>query len=443
MKARIEDVLDRGTLVVLRDEAGVQDAWAFIRDQIIECVGEVAGVAAAERVEQFGLGALHEVVPANLIGALRDVAMARIRPTLLRTTVRVAREVLGIDGDFYVDDYTILRINLPYEVALEAPMDAENPGIGRMSETARAAADSARVNDPVYDPQGYHCGTPPASWAHGPHLDSWTGHSLGGVNLWWAISDVTVENSMFVFPELFGASLDPDPRSLYLRSGHALPRPTMTPLAAGELLVFNPQVLHGTHLNLSGRTRVALSTRINTQAPRFDPTCFYAREFWHSSVDLEAESFDVITRFPRAENLSPILGPAAPPAAMTPTPTIPIVIGDEGWIDVMASADLAFGDKVVLSDRGDDADGGTWLLCRTTEGVRMVGARCPHLGVPMADGFHDDTSLYCPAHAVSFKLADGLSASPVLRLAVGSVRERAGRIEVSTSPLGANVEPAR
>jgi nitrite reductase/ring-hydroxylating ferredoxin subunit len=427
--AALDSVLADGEMLVLRDEAGVREGWEVIHAETLDAVGLVAGAGARERVARDGLGVLHEVLPADRIGALRDEVMPRIRATLFAVTARVAREVLGITGEFFVDDYTILRVNFPYEVALEAAMDAENPGIGRMSEGARAAAQKAKVVDPVYDPRGYHRDQPPAAWAHGPHLDTWTGHSRGGVNLWWAIGDVVPEHSMFFYRELFDVPLAPDPRSLYLQEGRPLPRPQPMPLKAGELLVFNPEVLHGTHLNVSGLTRVAASTRINASPPLFDPTCFHAREFWHRSGDLDAGDLDAITRFPRAEHLAPPPRTPRPGEGPAPAATMPLPPGlaAGGWCDVAAAADLPPAGKLVLTDA---AGAPAWALCATRSGIRAIGARCPHLGTSLADGHHDEDHVYCPAHAVRFDLKDGSCPSAALRLPVARARVRDGRIEL-------------
>jgi hypothetical protein len=101
----------------------------------------------------------------------------------------------------------ILRINFPYEVARKASAAAENPGIGRISVALRDVAKARRVTDPVYDPKGYHKGHPPAAWAHGPHIDSWAGHSKDGLNIWWAIGPVPAEAGMVLYPELAGKTL--------------------------------------------------------------------------------------------------------------------------------------------------------------------------------------------------------------------------------------------
>lgn len=426
----LDDILHAGRYLIVRDDAGLREIHAAIHAEVVAAVGRVAGDAARERIARDGLEALHEVLPPDKIGALRDEFMPLARPLLLDATCRVAREVLGIEGEYFVDDYQILRVNFPYEVALQAPGTAENPGIGRMSESVKREAAAAKVVDPVYNPRGYHRDQPPAAWAHGPHLDTWTGHSREGVNLWWAIGDVVEENSMFFYFGLFGEPLEPDPTSLYLKAGQPLPKPTPMSLEAGEMIVFNPEVLHGTHLNVSGRTRVAASMRINARAPKFDPTCFYAREFWHSSTDLEAGRLDEVVRFARAENLADPVPP--PPGVSRPTAprvTLPQPLTADAWTDVCAAdAVPGTGGKLIV----EDADGAPVLLVvRTAGGLRAVGARCPHLGTQLSDGFHDDGAIHCPAHAMRFSLESGASSSPLLRLAVASAREANGRLLLS------------
>ena len=107
---------------------------------------------------------------------------------------------------------------------------------------------------------------------------------------------------MIFYPGSFGISYEADPRSLYLAEGFPLPAPRKMALHPGEMLIFNPELLHATHLNTTQHTRIALSARINPRQPRFNPRCFYAREFWHSSLDLEAGKTDTIRQFAREDN---------------------------------------------------------------------------------------------------------------------------------------------
>jgi len=328
----------------------------------------------------------------------------------------VGRDALGWGHDFYVDDYLILRINFPYAVARLAAATGENPGIGRVSPGVRAAAAARRVKDPLYDPKAYHRDHPPPSWAHGPHLDSWAGHSRDGFNIWWAICDVPSEAGMVLYPQLADTPLACDRRSLYIAAGHRLPPPTFAPLAAGEMLVFDPEILHGTHLNVTDKTRVAVSLRLNAGQPTFDPASFYAREFWRTAGDIEAGRFDVVRHLKREDHLASDALPPVPP----PPPrgsSAPIAVG-EGRVRVALAEPLATGDRLSLA-LGDRRV----LLIRTEEGLRASDGLCPHYGLELEDGGVRGDRLHCPGCAVAFDMTTGRSTCADLALRIYAVCE--------------------
>lgn len=400
-------------------------------EEIFTAVGVVGGADAATALRLKSLGALHEVVDARDVSELRDRVLEALRPDLLAMAVAVGRRVLGWRDDFFVDDYLILRVNFPYDIARQADATAENPGIGRLSPWMREAARARRVTDTVYDPKGYHKGHPPAAWAHGPHLDSWTGHSKDGCNIWWAIGDVPAEAGMILYPELIGTDLLVDPRSLYLQSGYALPKPTYFPLDAGEMLVFDPEVLHGTHLNLTNKTRVAVSLRLNARQPTFDPDCFYAREFWRRASDIEAGRYSVVEHFKREHHLADVEPPSSapkPPRTMVlalepPTTPGPVVVGAASLVSEGGRL------SVQVANR-------TALIVRRNGNLAAFDAACPHYGVCLADGAADRTTTYCPGCGVGFDLSSGCSASPSLTLRRLAVCERDGAILLDLDAAG-------
>ena len=200
-----------------------------VLEEIVKSVDAIAGPPAARTIETEGVEMLHTVIDAGDVARLREHVVETLRHDLLQLAVRVGRTVLGWRHEFYTDDYLILRVNFPYDVARNADPAAENPGIGRVSPEMRQTATARRVVDPVFDPKGYHKDHPAAAWAHGPHRDSWTGHSRDGINIWWAISSVPAEAGMVLYPELDDVELSSDPRSGYLRAGYRLPKPTFAP----------------------------------------------------------------------------------------------------------------------------------------------------------------------------------------------------------------------
>jgi nitrite reductase/ring-hydroxylating ferredoxin subunit len=411
----------------VRDLPGYAGMTGRVVDEIVDAIAHVKGPAAAARVRDEGVQRLHEVIDAREVTPLRDRVLDALRTPLLEMSVAVGRRVLGWTGDFYVDDYLILRVNFPFEVARGTDRGAENPGVGRLSASVRDLFKARKTIDPVYDPKSYHHNLPPAAWAHGPHCDSWAGHSRDGRNIWWAIGPVPADAGMVLYPELSNMDLPPDPRTLYLKAGIPLPPPTALPLDAGEMLVFDPEVLHGTHLNTTGDTRVAVSMRLNASRPVFDPGCFYAREFWRRAADIEA-GVDEVLHLPRDENL----GPAAPVRAAAVAARLPVAAGAVdpagGVIRARLNGTSAAALRVIV-----EADGRRVMVVRTASGLRAYDAACPHYGLDLADGGMDATKLYCPGCALAFDLATGRSACASLALAAYDVREQDGVVLIGAA----------
>lgn len=427
-------ILRNGTYATFPATGFLKQTADKVYDLVLDAVEEIESADARQHLEAFSLAQLHEVMPASKIGELRNHVMGRYRRDLFEAVCRFARESLGVTGEFYVDDYAILRVNYPYEIAKDAPMNTENPGIGRMSKEARTHFVENKREDPVYDPKGYQHNMPPAAWAHGPHQDTWTGHSRDGINLWWAMENTVPENSMVFYPEYWGQKPQPDPRSLYLHAGYPLGAPKAMQLARGELLVFNPEILHGTHLNVSNKTRVAVSLRINPDRPTFSRYCFYAREYWQSSTNIEAGKFDEIVYFERTKNfMDPTKDHNEFDAPKDPEPLK--VAGT-----VASGADIELGGvelfplkKKVLVELDDKS----LIVMRNGETQwDAIDSRCPHLGVSLMDGNSDDSSIYCPGCAVKFSLRDGCCEAPSLNLERFTVEAAGGRVRLRQNASG-------
>ncbi len=413
MNELIKSILDKGAYTIVADFKQQRQIVDRVRESMLDLTGEIVGSHARTDLARRGLQFLHEHLPAEEIRTVRDRLMPSLRPDLFRFACELGEGLLGLDREFFVDDYTILRVNYPYEVGLKATPAAENPGIGRVDPQVKTLASSTQKRDETYDPKTYHKHTPPASWAHGPHKDTWTGHSRHGINLWWAMNDVVEENSMIFYPATFGKNYQPDPRSLYLADGYLLPKPNKMALHEGELLIFNPELLHATHLNTSGLTRLALSARINPLEPKFDPACFYAREFWHSSVDIRQGKMDAIRQFKREENFEDASAHAAEmDVERVQYPLVYTTRGADGWETVsLSDLDLTAERQLMQLSTGLQV-----ILFRDGTQMRVVQSTCPHLDTNLMDGFCSAGKIYCPAHGVTYDLNTGASASALLRL---------------------------
>ena len=406
-----------------------KDLHAAIVAAIVEAVAKLKGEEAAATVRTEGLEVLHRVLGSVDLGLVRDHVLDHLRNRLLGLAVEVGRTLLGWKGEFYVDDYLILRLNIPYESARKADALGENPGIGRISLSMREIAASRRVKDPRYDPRSYHKGHPPAAWAHGPHLDSWAGHSRDGLNIWWAMCDVPAEASMVLYPQLSGQALPCDRRTLYLEQNYPLPSPTFVPLKSGEMLVFDPEILHGTHLNVTDRTRVAVSLRLNANKPTFDPDCFYAREFWRTASDIEAGRFDQVLHLKREDNLGPPVPAVADNNPCICSPEVVQADVKDGAAWIVRGTPLADGERIVAVL----PESRRLLVARTEGRLSAVDASCPHYGVDLSFGGQAAGKIFCPACAVAYDLRDGSSSSESLSLGCYRVREDGGIVVIDLS----------
>ena len=164
--------------------------------------------------------------------------------------------------------------------------------------------------------------------------------------------------------------------------------------------------------------------RLNANQPRFDPACFYAREFWRRATAIEAGAFGEVLHLKREEHLAPAAAPLPirpmlrpPPIAVaTPPPYLgPIVIGP--------SALVPDGQRIVV-----DVAAQSIMIVRVGGVLRAFLSACPHYGVDLSDGSLDDAALYCPGCGVAFDLGSGQCRSRSLTLRPIEVTEAGGNI---------------
>jgi nitrite reductase/ring-hydroxylating ferredoxin subunit len=281
-----------------------------------------------------------------------------------------------------------------------------------------------------HDPFSYHGQIPVPARSHGPHIDTWYGHSYDGINLWLSIDGVNVDNTVILYPEMFGRPLAFDPTSMYIARGVELPKPYKVDLKPGELLAFNPETLHGTQVNISDVTRVALTTRINPAEPRFGPDApFHGyMEHWYCSEDLRRRNFSAVRRFAAAEHQGKpsFVERERYQGNRTIRMTKSERIEQASPVAVCPAETLHPGAKLAV-----DFPNAKLLLWRVGDEVRAFSRTCPHLGIDVADGYQDQTHVFCPGHGIAFALVDGRSKCDAFKLRPFKAYEQDGMIYVA------------
>jgi nitrite reductase/ring-hydroxylating ferredoxin subunit len=446
-------LLNEGSYYILDQYALREEMYAKVVDTFLDGVAAIAGRACRDRVAAAGLGQLHRFFPVEDVLLLEDYLLRRLRNDLYYWSFRVGRETLGLAGTFYVDYLIVIRIHYPFMIARQARR-VKHPAKS-LKEQARlllaAARDwrllanllgkrlravfrkRSRQDSGAFNPNDYHRSLPDPARSHGPHVDTWYGHSYDGVNLWWAIDGVTEDNTVILYPETFGHTLPFDPRSMYVAPGITLPRPVKPALEPGQLLVFNPETLHGTQVNISDRTRVVISTRLNPDVPRFDPHAPFHFEHWFSSQDLEQRRFGRIRVFARTkyQGRRRQVRPRAPLQETPAAIACPQSARLGQPVRVCASHELEQGGRLAV-----DLENARLLLVRCGNAVVAYSRVCPHLGIDLADGHYDGTRVFCPGHGIAYSVEDGSSGCAAFRLRAYHAFEQEGAIFVE--PAGAD-----
>jgi nitrite reductase/ring-hydroxylating ferredoxin subunit len=345
---------------------------------------------------------------------------------------------LKLPSEFFIaPDYLLVKISYPFEVAIKSKVTykqyieyrnkclkpSQRFKIKEFLKKIKAETKKL-LKKSKYD-VGYHEIYPYAANTFGIHMDSWYGSPLDGINLWWAIEGVREDNSMVLYPERFGESIKYKKDFLYLPPGITMTKPQKVELTDGSLLVFNSDLLHGSHLNISNVTRVTIAPRVTLDRPKFNPESLDLELLeWYSSEDIARGEFGKIIKFPTKDNWGVLYeGRQKPHVEKRISITVNSSFSEGMPIALCPSDTLNVGEKMLINLKKDSL-----VVLRTLKGLQAVDAICPHLKVNLIDGFHDEQHIYCPGHAVAFSLTDGSSKCNLLKLRVYKVYDHKGKI---------------
>lgn len=433
-------ILSSGAYCILDRCASHEDVYPVVCEAFFAGVAALAGGDAEKAVRRDGLAMLHRHFPTEKVLLLEERVRLNLREALYYWSYRVGKEDLGLDHPFYIDHLIVIRIHFPYDVAKKAkaaerprrsPADfldhatsaIRNPRI--LVNQASRAIRRPRQNS-AYDPEQFHGALTKPARAHGAHIDTWYGHSFDGINLWWSIDGVTVDNTVILYPDMFARPITYDVKSMYLANGQQMSEPHQVDLKPGQLLLFNPEMLHSTQVNISDKTRVALTTRINPHKPKFNAEAPFNFEHWHNSRDLERRRFKALDVFPAGRHRGAPSYEMRPKLERRLTTVLAAAHGFENG-PACSSADLVAGRKVAV-----DFTNAKLILWRESSGeIKAYSRLCPHVGVDLADGWHDNVVVNCPGHGLRFSWRDGRSNCDSFKLKVFAAEERDGQVFVS------------
>ena len=100
------------------------------------------------------------------------------------------------------------------------------------------------------------------------HSDSWSADSPFQVNLWIPLTDAFGTNSMFIWNETRTLNLmkkiGKDKKNIFDLSKLKTNQKDFVKLSFGQILIFNPALIHGNVLNKTKKTRISLNVRLKS-----------------------------------------------------------------------------------------------------------------------------------------------------------------------------------
>lgn len=435
--------LKKGDYFVFNNFKQKQEFYAYIQQIIFRGIEKIEGQDCRREVEQNGLSQMHLYFPVDKLMYLDVYVRERSRQLMMQMAYSFCKHDLKFTTEFFIipDDF-LFKISYPFEIAVKSkasykqyveykqarakktiPLNSYQ-FLRKVKQDVKAwIKDIPKSSTPTT--KGYHDHYPYAANAYGPHLDSWYGSALDGINLWWALAGVKEDNSMIFYPETFGRYIKYKQDYAYLPPGVTVTKPYKVELLDGSVLVFNSDLLHGSQLNISNLTRIVISPRVTLGKPQFNPDS-QITEFsgWYSSEDIAKGNWENPRKFSMKENFGVLYqGRQKPHVEKRIAITVNSSLSDGKPIDLCPSETVGIGEKMLVNLQKESI-----IIFRTKDGLQAMSALCPHMKINLIDGFHDEQQIYCPGHGVAFSLEDGTSKCKLLKLHVYKACDREGRI---------------
>lgn len=127
---------------------------------------------------------------------------------------------------------------------------------------------------------------------HGQHKDSWRYHPKNTINVWVALSEANESNGLSILPQ--SADYQPKFDAVIQEIAQGVKtypsQQWVTDMKAGDAAIFEAELLHGSIINTTDKTRACLSMRCAPSEPEFHKRVTY------NYIKIENGQFDNLTR---------------------------------------------------------------------------------------------------------------------------------------------------
>ena len=395
---------------------------------IFESIEEISNKTIRNQVEKNGLNKLHHFFSADYLPFLAFLLKERLNKFMYKQIYLTSDKDLAFKNKtFYIDETINYRIHYPFEFARRSRLTRQvyrslnlknykNVDEELNEKTKNHAMYKMQKSD--IDRDSYFGKLPEPLRGHSPHRDTWFGHTFGALNLWWSIAGVTMRTGVILYNQTDNYQLQHEKNPAYLKKDkHYLGKTKVISLEDGELLVFDPEILHASRIITTNQTRIVFSGRINKNKPKF-----YKKSgdlefpFWLKSDDFKNKNYGSMYTFYRKDN--------------SINPEKQKILQQVQFKKIFIKKKLRFKNKYKIFRINKISRNENYKIIFNNYEISFIfrggrfyafKSKCPHLGFDLSLGHFEKSIVTCPGHGLKIDVSNGRSECKLFKIKVFKV----------------------
>ena len=406
---------------ILKNYKYKNEFLSISRKGLFDSIREICNENLALKIKDKGYNKIHHYFPVDYIPFLNFLLKKKTEKQIYRFIASTAHEDLKIKKPFYIDKVANYRVHYPFSVAKKSRLSRsvfrllnlnnfKNPeyeiknSIKNKSNYKLEETDKSKIN--------YFGRLPVPCYGHSPHRDTWFGHTFGAINLWWSVAGVTKRTGLLLYPKVNKYHLNHSINPSYVEDGYKLGKITSIGLNDGDVLAFDPEILHGTRLNNSDDTRIVFSGRLNPEKPKFYKNTMAAEyPHWLRSDEVLTGNYNKTFTFYRKDNLSNPKKEKLLKKEVLPNVKINEKILSNKEFKFRNSKNIKNQKLFKLIFKNVDL-----TVIKKNNKYFAFNSLCPHLKYDLSFGHVENVKITCPGHGLKFDVSKGLSECKLFKL---------------------------
>jgi|TARA_B110000211_G_scaffold234801_1_gene306386 nitrite reductase/ring-hydroxylating ferredoxin subunit len=403
-----------GEYKVLKNYYKKKNFLQITEKSILDSISIIAGQSISNLVYKSGLNKIHLHFDPDYLPFLQNLLSKKIDIILRKQIYDVSTNDLNYHK-FFIDAKTNYRLIYPYSYGKKSTLTKFQYLMLNLNNYDSPDKEIKYAKKKVSDnyqkiekkqKNSYFKNLPVACYGHGPHRDTWFGHTFNACNFWWSITGVNKKSGLLIFPEAKNHNLAHLKKPAYVKENQYLGESKVISLNDGDLLLFDPEILHATRINTSNDTRIVYSGRINNNKPVFyEYTKAIEYKDWFYSEDFKSNNFVKKHIFLRKDNLFK----KKEKNKLEPFKNFEKIIIKKKFL-------LSNTYKIINKNKLKKNKLYSLNFTNTTLGMKIINkdikifqGNCPHLSISLLDGHIKKNEITCPGHGLIFNLKSGKS----------------------------------